>query len=57
MVTIKSVREVRKGADLAMKKLIGVVAIAIACSGGGYLFVANKAQTAAEEAITERCIF
>jgi hypothetical protein len=36
-----------------MKKLIGVVAIAIACSGGGYLFVANKAQTAAEEAITE----
>ena len=53
MVTIKSVRIVNKGADLAMKKLIGVVAIAIACSGGGYLFVANKAQTAAEEAITE----
>jgi hypothetical protein len=53
MTTIKSVRVVNKGADLAMKKLIGVVAIAIACSGGGYLFVANKAQTAAEEAITE----
>ena len=36
-----------------MKKFIGIVAVAIACSGGGYLFMANKAQTAAEEAITE----
>tara|TARA_B110000971_G_scaffold159529_1_gene163020 strand:- start:133 stop:2016 length:1884 start_codon:yes stop_codon:yes gene_type:complete len=42
-----------KEAKLAMKKFIGIVAVVIACSGGGYLFVANKAQTAAEEAITE----
>jgi phosphoribosylanthranilate isomerase len=36
-----------------MKKLASIVAVAIACLGGGYLFIANKAQTAAEEAITE----
>ena len=53
MVTINSLRVVNKKAGIAMKKLMGLVAIAIAGSGGGYLFVANKAQTAAEEAITE----
>ena len=39
--------------NLVMKKVIGILALVIACSGGGFLFVANKAQTAAEEIITE----
>ena len=53
MITSNSRGVTTKEAKLAMKKFIGIVAVAIACSGGGYLFIANKAQTAAEEAITE----
>ena len=36
-----------------MKKIIVIVAVTIAFVGGGYLFVAKNAQTAAEEAIAE----
>ena len=36
-----------------MRKIIVIVAVTIAFVGGGYLFVAKNAQTAAEEAIAE----